>query len=233
MSSAASTFNAAASQYDQQLQQGLILSGETADYFVEGRVEFLGNYLEHQVPLHGLRVLDFGCGIGNASGALKEKLHAAEVVGYDCSAESIAIAEERYPGASFYWTSDAESIEPASIDVVYTSGVFHHIAPEDRQIELERIYGWLKPGGYFALFENNPWNPATHWVMSRIPFDADAKCLSPLQTRKRLSMVGFQVQLTRSLFFFPRILRFLRPMESMLSSVPLGAQYVVVSRRLS
>lgn len=231
MTSIASTFDAAASEYTTQLQKGLSLSGETADYFVEGRVHFLARYVEQHMPLHGLRVLDFGCGIGNASSNLKEKLHADEVIGLDCSTESLEIAQQRYASSCYRWTSDGESIAPASVDVAYTSGVFHHIVPEERQRALEQIYHCLKPGGYFALFENNPWNPATKWVMSRIPFDADAQCLSPIQTRRRLMQAGFEVQQTRSLFYFPNLLRFMRPLEGMLSSVPLGAQYVVVSRR--
>ena len=36
----------------------------------------------------------------------------------------------------------------------------------------------LRPGGVFALWENNPWNPGTRLVMRRIPFDRNAVLLS-------------------------------------------------------
>ncbi len=232
MSSSTATFDSAAAVYAEQLGKGISLSGESADYFVEGRIRFLAEYLEHQMPLHDLQVLDFGCGVGNACGALREQLRAQCVTGVDCSARSIDIAQRHYANSAAYdWTVDGQSIAAASMDVVYTSGVFHHIAPEQRQAELQKIFAWLKPGGYLALFENNPWNPGTRWVMSRIAFDADAQCLTPVQARKRLIEVGFEVHQTRSLFYFPRFLSFLRPLEGLLAPIPLGAQYVVMAQR--
>lgn len=231
MSSIVSTFDAAAANYAEQLSRGIALSGESADYFVHGRVRFLSEYLEQYIPLHDLQVLDFGCGVGNACGALRSQLRARQVIGFDCSPESILIAQQRYEDSAFAWTVDHRCIAAESQDVVFTSGVFHHIEPAQRAAELNRIYGWLKPGGYFALFENNPWNPGTRWVMSRIPFDAEAKCLTPFETRQQLSAAGFEVQVTRSLFYFPRWLDWLRPLESLLAAFPLGAQYVVMARR--
>jgi SAM-dependent methyltransferase len=225
------TFDQAAIEYDRQLQLGIALSGESADYFVEGRVAFLADFLESRLPLDNLQVLDFGCGIGNACGSLRERLHAAQVIGLDCSPASIEEARQRYSTSYFEWTLDGQCIKPRSLDVVYTAGVFHHIEPEDRQRELERIFGWLKPGGYFAMFENNPWNVGTRLVMSRIPFDANAKCLSLIESRRRMRAAGFQLDVTRSLFYFPRLLKVLRPLEHLLSAVPLGAQYVVIGKR--
>jgi SAM-dependent methyltransferase len=233
MENAAEIFDAASAQYAEQLNQGLALSGESADYFVEGRIAFLAEYLDLD-PKYATcepQVLDFGCGVGNACAALRGRLHASCVTGLDCSAESIRVARGRHPGPQFHWTVDGASIRPASLDVAYTSGVFHHISPDQRQAELNRLYSWLKPGGVLALFENNPWNPGTKWIMSRIPFDRDAQCLSPLESCKRLRQAGFRIHLLRSLFFFPRLLHWLRPLEKHLSVVPLGAQYVVVAQR--
>jgi SAM-dependent methyltransferase len=231
MSTVASTFDSAAAVYLQQLDQGISLSGESADYFVQGRVQFLVDYLEHQMPLHALQVLDFGCGVGNACETLRTQLRAQRVTGLDCSPGSIELACQRYGEQHYAWSVDGAGIADESMDVVYTSGVFHHIEPSQRPSELQKIYRWLKPGGYMALFENNPWNPGTRWVMSRIPFDRDAQCLTPIETRQLLLAAGFQVHVTRSLFYFPRILQFLRPLEGLLSAVPLGAQYVVIAKR--
>lgn len=232
MAIATCTFDAAAGDYAQQLQQGIGLSGESAAYFVEGRVAFLQQFLDNRMPLHGLNVLDFGCGVGNACGVLRERLNARQIVGLDPSAESLTIAESRYPSTGYKWTHEGNDIEPGSLDVVYTSGVFHHIEPAHRAAEIAKIFTWLKPGGYFALFENNPWNPGTKWVMSRIPFDRDARCLSICESRGRLKQAGFQLETTRSLFYFPRLLSWLRPLENgPLAVLPLGAQYVVLAKR--
>jgi hypothetical protein len=89
----------------------------------------------------------------------------------------------------------------------------------------------LKPGGLFALFENNPWNPGTRYVMSKIPFDRDAVMLRASETSRRLVDGGFEILTVDFLFVFPALLRWLRPLERHLASVPLGAQYLVLGRR--
>ena len=47
-----------------------------------------------------------------------------------------------------------------------------------------------RPAGYFALFENNPWNPGARLVMRRIPFDRDAIMLSPRHAARMLILSG-------------------------------------------
>lgn len=230
MESASATFDQAATEYNIQLQQGLDLSGESAEYFAEGRVAFLAEQLNHFAAARA-SILDFGCGVGNAATILKDVLKPREIVGLDCSTESIEVAQHRYPRAPFRWYAEEQDEFEQHFDVAYTSGVFHHIEPEDRQAALSQVHRWLKPGGLFAFFENNPWNPGTRWVMSRIPFDRDAICLSMLEARSRLRQAGFEILKTQSLFYFPNALRSLRPLERWLRYLPMGAQYVVLARR--
>jgi len=45
------------------------------------------------------------------------------------------------------------------MDLAYCNGVFHHIAPDARPEALAMIRDALKPGGLFAFWENNAWNP--------------------------------------------------------------------------
>jgi len=234
--SIANTFDSAAIAYEQQLQLGLSLSGEAADYFVRGRVAMLKSLLTQFDVRPPANVLDFGCGVGNAAQSLLTGYPNASLTGLDCSPESLAIADRKHASLSLIaarlsWLHADEQLAPLSFDVAYTSGVFHHIEPSQRQAELSKIYNALRPGGIFALFENNPWNPGTRWVMSRIPFDRDAICLSPIETIRRLRETGFDVLATRYLFFFPRVLSGLRRFESALSRFALGAQYVILARR--
>jgi hypothetical protein len=81
----------------------------------------------------------------------------------------------------------------------------------------------LKPGGWFCFWENNPWNPGTRIVMSRIPFDRDAVTLSAPQASRLLRAAGFTVVTTDFLFIFPNFLRHCRPVEPWLCRLPLGA----------
>ena len=97
---------------------------------------------------------------------------------------------------------------------------------------LQHIYRALKPGGFFAFFENNPWNPGTRWIMSRIPFDRDAVLLAHREARTLLRNAGFTlVGKSRFLFFYPHGLSVFRFSEQYLSSIPFGAQYLVLAQK--
>ncbi|HVE11859.1 MAG TPA: class I SAM-dependent methyltransferase [Elusimicrobiota bacterium] len=216
--------------YDEMLKRGISLSGEEKDFFIAGRLAAL---LEALPPgFAPRRILDFGCGTGQTSAALAPLFDGAEVAGTDASAPALAAAaaiEEALDGVSFF--ADAELAGQAPFDLAYTNGVFHHVEPARRPETLARLRDALKPGGYLAFFENNPWNPGTRWVMSRIPFDRDAQMLSMPEARRLLEEAGFAVVSSRSLFYFPRALAALRVLEPAMAALPLGAQYLVLAKR--
>src|SRR5262245_44355393 len=84
--------------------------------------------------------------------------------------------------------------EPSErVDLVYCNGVFHHIPVGRRAAVIDYIYRSLRPGGLFSLWENNPWNPGTRYVMSRIPFDRDAIMLTAPETRRLLVAGRFEI----------------------------------------
>jgi SAM-dependent methyltransferase len=223
-------FDDYAGNYDSALNQGLSLSGESKEYFAERRVRWLGARLSDLgvTPSH---ILDYGCGTGGTSRELLEQFHARSVVGVDASRESLDLARTAHvdPRLQFHTMSD---LEPSgSFDVAYCNGVFHHVEPDARLDALGYVRRSLSAGGYFALFENNPWNPGTRLVMRRIPFDRDAKLLSPPHARELLAGAGFEVMRTDFLFLFPRVLSALRPLEARLARLPAGAQYMILCRK--
>ena len=230
MSQPADSFDEYADNYNDALQRGLAVSGESSDYFARGRVEFLANQLRRSV-VDPRRVMDFGCGTGTAIPFLRGTFPRATVVGVDVSSRSLARARECEPDTQFCLPD--EFTPNGDMDLVYCNGVFHHIPVVERAAALNWVRGCLRPGGVFALWENNPWNPGTQWVMHRIPFDRDAIKISPPGARALLSTAGFEVQSVDFLFFFPKLLKVLRPLEQRLHRVPLGAQYQVLSVRPS
>ncbi|HMI89366.1 MAG TPA: class I SAM-dependent methyltransferase [Polyangiaceae bacterium] len=223
-----SQFDAHAHSYDSDLSRGLSLSGESRDFFLEGRVSWLKNRLD-RLGVRPTRVLDYGCGTGSSAPVLRRVLGARVVVGVDPSEEEIAIARRDHPDETFALTKE---FTPASdYDLVYCNGVFHHVAVTERSPLVKRIRDSLRPGALFALWENNPWNPGTRWVMSRIPFDRDAVMLSGPETCRLLRDGGFEIVHHDFLFIFPKMLRALRGIEPYLAGLPLGAQYIVLGRK--
>jgi SAM-dependent methyltransferase len=215
-----------ATEYEAMLNQGISLSGENQEFFILGRIRDM----QSQVPPNPSRILDFGCGTGKSCAQLAGVFPSAQVVGADLSEEALRHATTTFGSnrIGFVNIADLPQVEP--FDLCYINGVFHHILPDQRQPTLTMLRELLTPGAHLALFENNPWNPGTRMVMSRIPFDRDAIPLSFLETRSRMKAAGFHVVGTRFLFYMPNALAPLRFIEPLFLKVPLGAQYYVLAR---
>lgn len=222
-------FNEYAAAYDEALQQGLRLSGEGKEYFAAKRIEWLAQRLRQKGIANPAAILDYGCGIGGSIPYLTHQFHPRNIVGVDVSEESLAIAQSAFPEARF---GTLEQYSPqGEIDLTFCNGVFHHIPPGEREACARYIYEALKPGGVFAFWENNPWNPGTRLVMKRVPFDRNAIMLSAPESKRLLQSVGFRVEAVDFLFIFPRMLAALRWLEPPLASLPLGGQYLVFARK--
>jgi SAM-dependent methyltransferase len=223
-------FDQFADNYDECLGEALAASGESKEFFAHGRVEWLAKCLR-EYRYRATCVLDYGCGIGDTSGLLQEFLQCDSLVGLDVSERSLERASRHYGSPNCRFLSFSEYPPDGSVDVVYCNGVFHHIPVPHRKGSVEYIYRCLRPGGLFALWENNPWNPGTRYVMYRCKFDQDAVKISPPEAARLLRKGGFEVLRTDYRFFFPHFLKPLRPLERSLARIPLGGQYQVLARK--
>jgi SAM-dependent methyltransferase len=221
-------FDRFADNYDECLNDALAASGETKEFFARERVEWLARCLKGSGPSNN--ALDYGCGTGDTTRLLREILGSQSVVGLDVSTLSLGRARERHGGHAQFFTF-GEYVPDASIDVVYCNGVFHHIPVGERAAAVEYVFQCLRPGGIFALWENNPWNPGTQYVMYKCEFDHDAVKIDPPEAARLLRQGGFEVLRKDFRFFFPRALKVMRPAESLLVKVPLGGQYQVLARK--
>lgn len=176
-------------------------------------------------------VLDFGCGTGVSAELFLKCLGVQRFTGVDVSEKSLAVAQKAHGGEGKEFTLIQNYAPRAEFDLAFCNGVFHHIPPPERPESAEYVFRALKPGGLFAVFENNPWNPGARLVMRRIAFDRDAIRLWPSESRRLLRNAGFTILLTDSLFYFPRAFAWLRGLEPMLAALPFGAQYLVLARK--
>jgi trans-aconitate methyltransferase len=216
--------------YDAELQRGLALSGESKEFFADARIRWVERFLASR-GLPSRRVLDFGCGTGYATATAKRLLNAKEAIGVDLSVGLLSEARRRWSSSGICFNHVRELNPEPAFDVAFCNGVFHHIPVTDRPAAVSYVYTRLRPRGVFAFWENNPWNPGTRLVMSKIAFDRDAQLLSARNSRHLLSAAGFRVLDTAFLFYFPHVLAALRPLERFMESLPLGAQYCVMATR--
>jgi len=230
-STEAAEFDRYAADYDTALARGLAVSGEDKEYFGRGRVNWLGSCLE-RLAHRPTGVMDFGCGTGSATPLLLSMKGVTSLVGVDVSTRSLEYATRQHGDTGARFMPFSDFLPDSTLDLAYCNGVFHHIPPADRAAAVRFVHRSLRVGGVFALWENNPWNPGTRYVMSRIPFDREAVTLTPREARSLLQAGGFQVLRTDFLFLFPRQLRWLRGLEPRLAGLPLGAQYQVLCRKV-
>jgi SAM-dependent methyltransferase len=223
-------FDSVALNYDDLLNAGLSATGETKEFFARARVD----RLRQRLAALGQRVnsvLDFGCGPGTTTQLLRNALGAERAIGVDVSEPLLDRARRGSGDPAVTFLTPEQWPDELRVDVVYCNGVFHHIAPAERPRYVQFIRRVLRPNGILGLWENNPWNPGTRLVMSRIPFDRTANLLTAGMSARMLRREGFLPVAIDYAFIFPRALKTLRPLESRLSRWPIGGQYQVLARR--
>jgi SAM-dependent methyltransferase len=216
--------------YDAALARGLSISGEGKLFFARGRIAHLARRLR-EIGRRPSSVLDFGCGTGDATPLFVEELGVERVVGVDVSERSLDVARQRHGSERARFVSLKDFSPSAQFQLAFCNGVFHHVPATERPAIVRLLRDSLAPDGCLAVWDNNPWNPGARYVMWRIPFDRGAIMLSAGEASRMLGAGGFEIIRIDYLFLFPRILRWLRFLEPRLLHAPLGAQYLVLSRR--
>ena len=223
------TFDQYANEYDATVQAAINASGESVAFFAELKAKLA----RELAPADTSRVLDFGCGIGNASRALAVEFPRAKVVGVDPSRESLDAARGKSSrDIDFVQQSDDRvPFDDGHFDLAVAACVFHHIPTAEQKGWLDELRRVLRPGGRLVLFEHNPLNPLTRRVVNAVPFD---KGVALLRRREAVSLVrasGLEIRDSKFYFFFPRALAPLRVLERFMGWVPFGGQYLVVGER--
>jgi SAM-dependent methyltransferase len=218
-------FDKFAEDYSDKLDEAIRFSGEEGDYFDRYKFRCLDRWVVGAGE--NLTILDFGCGTGALAGLLAEAFPLCEVYGVDVSEKIIQVARKRFSGVNNL--SFSTDLPPdKGFDVIYSANVFHHIRVERRQSELIRLRSALNPGGKLVIFEHNPWNPLTLYVVKTCPFDVDARLIRLGDFMKSAGPAGLKTIQKRYIVFFPRFLNFLRSLEARLGFLPIGAQYMLV-----
>ena len=225
-------FDLYSQDYESSLDHALAPSGESAPYFARRRVEYLQNQLQI-IGATASSVLDYGCGTGGSIPFLKAILRPGRLLGVDVSSASLLQARQKNPVSGVEFADCREFAAQSEFDLAFCNGVFHHIAAAARPAALRYIHDSLVPGGLFAFWENNPWNPATTYIMGRCEFDQGAIPINPKRAAILLGSNGFRVIHSSSAFYFPRWLKWLRPLEPALARLPLGTQYLILASKSS
>jgi len=212
-------------EYNDIMDDCVGVFGQEAEYFQQYKSEYLQRIANGITPA---KILDFGCGVGNFSNVLAKTFPTAEVHGYDVSSKSIDIARKS-PLHNVSFSSNLGDLDER-YDLVVVANVMHHIPPNQRESAIDEIWSRVRTDGQVIVFEHNPLNPLTRWVVKHCAFDADAILLKPRET------TGYFLRRKASvrrdyIVFFPKMVSWLKPLEPALMWLPLGAQYAVVAQK--
>jgi SAM-dependent methyltransferase len=220
-------FDEYAEDYDTILKEKLKVFGEETDYYAESKIRII----QENIRKSPARILEFGCGIGTNIRWLLDFFPNASVFGCDVSERSLEKASSRYQSVNFFPIKD-DCIDPSGrFDVVLVANVFHHILPEQREETMKKLANYVADGGEIFIFEHNPCNPLTRYIVHICPFDKDVTLLWPKETRCLCDRAGFKVVSRKYILFFPSFLKKLRSLEAKLGWLPLGGQYYVHARK--
>ncbi len=192
-------FDQYAEKYNTILSDQLNFFEQDNSYFAEYKILQLKELLV-QDPR---RILDFGCGIGRSVAFLKQYFPKAHVVGGDVSPASLALAKKTYPDVS-YLLLEGEWSEQNKFDLIFVSNVFHHIPPAERVQTIHTLANACEQGGRLVVFEHNPFNPVTRYLVNTCPFDHDAVLLKPNELKHLFRQAGFKQIKSQYTLFFPQ-----------------------------
>lgn len=226
-------FDKFADEYLASHRANLAITGETPDYFARYKVVEIARRFRALGWPAPRRVLDFGCGIGSSAPHLREAFPGAEIVGLDVSEKSLAVARTRFPGVAEFVAYDGGEALPVprqAFDLVFSACVFHHIDPAEHVPLLRRLRTLLTPAGVLTIFEHNPLNPVTRYIVATCPFDANAELIPGGEFARRQRDAGFRSVRIAFTGYFPARLKAFRRLEPLLARIPLGAQYYTLAR---
>lgn len=220
-------FDEFANSYRDIHSENIKIAGADSFYFAEMKVRLLQQFENDEI----IKVLDIGCGDGATELFMQLYFSNWSVSAIDVSAKSILEAKKRaLSNASFSVFNGIEiPAQDECIDIVFVAGVLHHVDYIFHLPLVKEISRVLKNGGRVYLFEHNPLNPLTRYLVNTCIFDKDARLLKSNYTSRLLLKSGLKIKQKHFIIFFPRkgIFTKLIFLEKYLQWLPLGGQYFI------
>ena len=214
------------------------LLGDSADDFIAVKLRWLLRtfpFLRSAGP--SFRVLDYGCGTGTLLRLMREAGLQVGLAGCDISGQMLEEGARCWPAnltrpELLRQDGAAVPFGDSKFDLVIISAVLHHVPLVDRAGVFAALHRSLRPQGKVVVFEHNPLNPVTRYVVAHTPIDQNAILLRARETEEQFRAAQFENVRTRYLMFFPPRLKSLVACEAALGWLPLGAQYATTASRV-
>ena len=130
--------------------------------------EFGIKMIERLQPSKGMSVLDLGCGTGNLTNVLSERVGPeGRIIAVDPDEDRLQIARENYLASNIeYIEADDKTFPEGQYDLVFANAVIHWI--QDKRALFEKVYKNLKAGGQFAFVTPDGVPNMNHGLVKRL-----------------------------------------------------------------
>jgi len=213
--------------YKEILKNSLKIFRRNPEFFDLSKVNYIKEHIAHNESV--LDILDFGCGIGKIATLLAKEFRRSTIYGYDIAKDCLLEAARK--GRHLENIHFFDSIpEKSKFDLVVVANVFHHIIPEERVEMLNKIKNLLKTNGRIIIFEHNPYNPLTRYVVNSCPYDQDAILIARQEFIKLAFTCHMNLELSHYILVLPWQNEFVNRLNYLLRHIPLGVQYMLSLR---
>lgn len=225
-------FNSSKDSYRETIDKQIAFAGQSHDFYTKAKADHAHRVIARQLPeTPHPHVLDVGCGHGYIHPMITAQ--GCQVTGVDMANEVLALAREANP-SNTYIAYDGQRLPfpDQTFDVVLTICVMHHVPPVQWPAFLAETRRVLRPGGIVLVYEHNPLNPMTRYVVANTDLDADAVLLRHTYLKTMLREAGFSEVAAHFLLFTPFDSSLFRRLDNALNWLPLGAQYCATGTKL-
>lgn len=184
--------------------------------------------------------IDLGCGSAETTEYFQDKF--SHIFGCDYSSGMIEYAAKKNLKNATFKLCQSEKLpfDADSIDIVLMYGLIHHIDTGEKIVQtFNEVNRVLKKGGMVAVYDFNPLNPLSRYLVKTCSVDAGVnldgykKLLFPTtffswELIAILKSAGFEIAKHEYLLFFPKILSPLVFLERFLAKVPFGGMYSII-----
>jgi SAM-dependent methyltransferase len=229
-------FDAHAEGYDAGMDNKLkALAGDNADDFVAVKVQWLLRRWPELRTKAAWSILDYGCGVATLLRLMRAAGIPGHLTGTDVSSGMLQEAARIWPADQpppvfQMQNSAATGLPSGSFDLVMISAVLHHVPRTERNAVYAELHRVLRPDGRLVVFEHNPWNPVTSYVVANTPIDRGAILLPPPEVATALTVGGWRdIRTSHLMFLPPRLGALATAAERMFGWLPIGGQYAVTA----
>lgn len=221
----AEDFDRLVESYDDKINDAISFGGREHSFYIDIKRDHLLRLAADRFPdLKAIDVLDLGCGIGMYHPGLEGRFR--ELHGIDVSAQSIEVARKRHSFVLYQSFDGGMLPYPDNrFDFAFTICVMHHVPTAHWEAFTTEMYRVIKPGGLALVFEHNPYNPATQYIVRSCDIDKDAVLLRPGKLRRLFRAAHFEHVHTRSILSVPPVNGPLIQIDRFFGHLPFGAQY--------